>query len=351
MNTAEKQILARRREKPFIVSDLHMHSMGESVFQYIEIKMHQLLRDENAEKYDEILVIGSYDRSVIVSEHEKDGKLTNWQRPTAEVFENKLILKCFPGKDYVRHYASLVASYFALQGKRSDHVSYILPTEKECWTAVDSLALETVEVTDAVVLGVELFNFTDENTIWQGDDEIFWATERLESGKQVTYLIVQFSFWADILYRIVHKIAKLGHKKVIFTAKLGGIAEDIIPNATLATGNTGYINGQFIKWKNVFEKSKSDLLMKGSHINSPSVLFEVSEWVNYFHKFTFVDSEVGYFALAAKEANLDFGYMHFVSNNLTKIHDEDLSNERSIEVLEKRKKLNAEIQRLIKEVI
>lgn len=350
MNTTEN-ILSRRRVKPYVVSTLDMHNMGATVFQYIEIKMHQILRELTPSDFEEIVIIGQYDRNCSISDYEKDGKLTNWQRPTIEVKDRRVIVKCFPGKDYVKHYASLIASYFALKQQKYDHVVYILPTEEECWSEVYSLPLDTLEKSDAVVVGASLFDFTSESTLWQGNDQYLWATEELPNGRKVTYLIIQFSFWADILYRIVHYLAELGHKKIIFTAKLGGIDEKIIPNETLATGDVGYINGQLITWKNIFRDSKSDILLNGAHVNSPSVLYEVKDWVNLFNKFTFVDSEVGYFAKAAKEAGVDFGYLHFVSNNLSKIHEQDLSNERSREVLEKREKINQEIRRLIKEVI
>ena len=352
MNTLE-HILSRRKLKPFVISDLEVHSMGPSIFKYIEIKMHHLLRGEESLKFNEIIVVGQYDRDCIVSKYEKDGKLENWQRPTVEILDDVLVLKCFPGKEYVRHYASLVASYFSLRGEKNDHIFYIDPTDEECWNAVYALPLDMVEKSDAVVIGAGLFDFTGDETLWQASEfeKIVCANEILPNGRSVSYLMIQFSFWGDILYRIVHCLASLGHKKIIFTAKLGGIDPNISPNETLATGNLSCINGQIQEWDNLFDQVSSTKLVKGYHISSPSVLFETKDWVEFFNNFTFVDPEVGYFAKAASEAKIKCGYLHFVSNNLSVSHEEDLSNEREKDILEKRQNLQAEIVKLVKEVV
>lgn len=339
------------KKYPFVVTDSKSHSMGKSLEKYVDIKMHQFIRDVNTDEYNEIVVVGEYDREAIISKYEKTGKLTNWQRPTAEVIDNTLFIKCFPGIDYVHHYASLISSYLAIKGKKYDHVSYILPTEEKCWEAVLNLPLEVVEKSDAVVIGSGLFNFTNEETIWQGNDQFLWATEELSNGKCVTYLIFQFSFWGDILYRLVKYLSDLGHKKIFFTAKVGGIDSSIIPNQTIATGDICYINGEIIKWNNPFAKVSSNIMITGSHINSPSVMYETHDWVKFFNKFVLVDSEIGYFVKAAYEEKMDFGYLHFVSNNLSQAHEEDLSNERSEEVIHKREILNNEIGKLIKKVV
>ena len=340
-----------RQLLPYTVNDPHAHSMGKSLTKYVDIKMHQLIKDVDSDLYDEIIIIGDYDRSVVISKYEKGGKLTNWQRPTAEVINNTLYIKCFPGIDYVRHYASLISSYLAINGKRFDHVTYILPSEEKCWNEIYKLELDALELTDAIVVGSGLFNFTDTGTVWQGTDKFLWAVEQLPNGKNVTYLIVQFSFWGDIFYRLVTYLGELGHKKIIFTAKVGGINPTIIPNQVLATGNLGYINGEIIKWDNPFFGIESDLVYEGTHINSPSVMYESKDWVKLFKDFPLVDSEIGYFAKAAFESGMEFGYLHFVSNNLSRLFKEDLSNERSKSITEKREKLNKDIERIIKKVI
>ncbi len=350
MNLEIEKILHRKRNKPFVITNLTMHSMDASVFEYIEMKMHQKLRMD-VSGYKEVVVVGMYDRSCEISDHEKTGKLTNWQRPTVEVVDDVLILKCFPGKDYVAHYASLVASYFALKGLPFDNVSFVIPTEQECWDAVYALPLDVIEKSDAIVVGSGLFNIAGETVLWQGNDEFLWASEVLENGKKISYAIFQFSFWGDILYRIIHVLAELGHTQAIFTAKIGGIDDQIIPNDTLATGSLTSINGEIVKWDNIFEAVQSEKLLVGTHVNSHSVLLETKDWVRLFSTFTFVDSEVGYFAKAAKEADLAFGYLHFVSNNLSKIFSEDLSNERSEVVIKKRSVLNSEIGKIIKKTI
>ncbi|MFF4822661.1 hypothetical protein ACFY20_06370 [Streptomyces sp. NPDC001312] len=91
------------------------HTMSrESLLRYLEIKVHHLIQDHGC---DSIRVIGGYDRTTIVSRYEKGGKLFNTERPTAEVHGHDLVVKAFPGADYVQHYALIIASYLAMTGR------------------------------------------------------------------------------------------------------------------------------------------------------------------------------------------------------------------------------------------
>src|SRR6185369_9377621 len=89
-----------KRTKPI---DWMKHTMCATALEsYLKLKVHHLvdLRD-----WSKIIVIGEYDRECCISEREKNDKLFNWHRPTAEVVGDDLFIKCYPGRDYVYHYA------------------------------------------------------------------------------------------------------------------------------------------------------------------------------------------------------------------------------------------------------
>ncbi|MFZ1721438.1 MAG: hypothetical protein WAU07_02950, partial [Microgenomates group bacterium] len=161
----------------------------------------------------------------------------------------------------------------------------------------------------------------------------------------------KFSFWGDIIGRITTKLSDLGHKRIVFTAKCGGIQPHFIPNKQLITGSKTYIEGQLLTWDNMFSNCKDTYLAHGVHFTSPSPVYETSELLTYLGNFDFVDSEIGHFAKSAHKSGMSFGYLHFISNNLTKIYNEDLSNERMESVLQKREQVMKNIQSLLYQVV
>ncbi|KAE9963290.1 hypothetical protein EG328_011516 [Venturia inaequalis] len=75
--------------------------MGTSLPRYLEMKMHQALRERC---YDRIVVTGAYARTAPLEEvfqGEKTDKDFNWQRPTALLVGKELHIRCFPGNDHV----------------------------------------------------------------------------------------------------------------------------------------------------------------------------------------------------------------------------------------------------------
>jgi hypothetical protein len=333
---------------PYCIPSAARHSMGASLLKYLEIKIHPLVKQA---KYSKLLVVGEYDRAAPMSFHEKDGKLSNWQRPTAVLDGDTLLIKCYPGYEYVRRYASLFASYFQITGiKNPACVSYLLPSEEQCWKPILETELGTVPVSDWLIIGSGIEEIAN-GEIWQGTDRYLWTQTQI-GEKTATFLIFQHSFWGDILERLVLHLVALGHKRVIFTAKVGGIKEEHIPNASLATGGLSFVEGEVTEWDNIFADVTHPKLFKGDHFNSPSVLYEVDNWLQYMDKFHFVDSEIGHFARGAQRAKAEaFGYIHFISNRLSQLYPEDLSNERDPVILQKRELLKKDIRDIIEQVI
>ena len=138
--------------------------------------------------------------------------------------------------------------------------------------------------------------------------------------------------------------------RFIYSGKLGTLNPYLVPNLTIATGNSSILpNGKFIRWNNVFENIVDDQVYKGVHITVPSVLQETKKWLK-IHKnnVDFVDPEIGHMALAAYNNQVEFSYFHIISDNLSTKFESDLSNERKADVIESRKKLYRKIGTVIK---
>ena len=113
--------------------DARQHTMNaRRLFRYLEIKVHHLIQERD---WASIRVTGEYDRGCVISANEKNDKPFNWQRPTAEIHGDGLVIKCFPGMDYVRHYALIIATYLNMTGRYRSQVHYQLPGEPLCRAA------------------------------------------------------------------------------------------------------------------------------------------------------------------------------------------------------------------------
>ena len=286
------------------------------------------------------------------SRYEKKDKMFNWERPTAEIIGEDLYLKCFPGREYVRHYASIIATYLALHHRKWEHVCYILPDESESWKALTCSNLKDVPCGDVAILGYGLDSLIHSGDIaWEGQGSFSWACKDIGRVK-VIFIGCRHSFWADVAGKIVTLLAKKGFKRIIYVGKLGALQPNLIPNETLATGNTSFVDGEIMHWKNFFDFAKGDPeIIFGDHYSCPSILFETIEWLDKVRNYCFVDPEIGHMAKAANSESIEFSYLHILSDNLCRKYDEDLSNERSGDTKEKRKKLLEKVRSLIEEGI
>ncbi len=334
--------------EPFVIHRINDHTMGPSILQYLDIKIHHFIKEAN---YKKVIVLGEYDRHAEISKYEKKGKKANWQRPTAVVEDSVLYIKCFPGIDYVRHYASLIATFLTLNDYPVKDVKYILPSEEECCNALDIKKIKKIPRGHTLVTGYALPEISgiDEEQ-WDDDGQYRWVSKQV-GNKSVTYLAVQYSYWSDILRRLITALGELEFNSMIYTAKVGGMNREHIPNFHLATGDKSLVEGEVVEWQNIFANIKHPELLSGFHINSPSVLFENKQWLGKMDRFDFVDSEVGQFAKGASGLGVNFGYLHYIANNLTNPHPEDLSNERDVNVLNKRHRIKGKIAELINDVI
>jgi hypothetical protein len=329
----------------YTYSTYNKHSMGESLKKYIEIKLIEEIFDDKIKK---IKVVGDYDRVKGISIKEKNDKLFNYKRPTTIINGEVAIIKCYPGVDYVYHYASLIDTYLKIIGA-DKKIDVEFPTEEEIYAELSKSNLLTVPRVKTVILGYVIgFEHFSNDKNWKGNGDFLWKS--IDDDKIL--LGCKHSYWGDISGYIVSILASLGVKNIVYVGKLGTLNNDNIPNETIATGSKSlFIDGSSVEWNNMFSDEKSIFIKDGVHFTLPSIIQETNEWViNNCEKIDYVDPEIGHMAKSALDNNINFSYIHIVSDSLVKKYDEDLSNERKEEILEKRKKLIKVIGDCIKKI-
>ncbi|MEV4333493.1 hypothetical protein AB0K02_23615 [Streptomyces sp. NPDC049597] len=320
------------------------HTMGEdSLLRYLQIKVHHLIQTQ---PWDSIRVIGGYDRQAVISTHEKTGKLFNWQRPTAEAHGRDLVVKAFPGTDYVHHYALIIATYLAMTGRAAHTVTYQLPDPALCHAAVDLLELDLDG--DLVIVGWGLAHLAPADGVWTRGPGYAWQRTVLH-GRQVVYLGFHHSIWGDVAGRVVARLAALGARDVVYVGKVGALDPEIEPNTVLATGNESLVGGALVTWDDFFADfaAAQPGVHTGVHVTSPSILLEDRDWLTKHAEHAFVDPEIGPMGAAARHAGIGFGYLHVISNNLARHYPADLSNERHRDVVRRRTALVDRIRDII----
>lgn len=330
-----------------IVRDPSTHTMGNSLFSYLDMKIHHYIKEA---QYKKIIVVGNYDRQKVIANNEKGGKAFNWQRPTAELVGDVLYIHCPTGHDYVPHYASIIGSYLSLIGKDHYCVSYVPPTEDDCWRLIESSNLKDFYPSEFIVYGYGVPQISRADK-WEGTGPFKWTRVRIRNT-DVTFLGCEFCVWGDISGRLVKYLAQVKKiKRFVYVGKLGSTNPTYVPNQYLASGNTSLLNGTYVRWDGVFDSIPLDrIVKKGVHLTMPNVLMETKEWLARHREYDFLDPEIGHMGYAAFKTSIEYGYMHIISDNLAKKYPEDLSNERIGTVLVKRKALLDKIRGIIEMV-
>lgn len=321
------------------------HTMPpDRLLRYLEIKVHHLIQDHT---WNSIRVVGDYDRTAVVSRFEKTGKLFNIERPTATAHEGDLVVQAFPGADYVRHYALIIATYLAMTGRPDGIVSYQPPGQEECLAALGALDLDLDG--DLVIVGWGLPNLAPEHGQWTSGSGHSWQRAEI-AGRRVVYLGFHHSIWGDAAGRVVTRLAELGAGDVVYVGKVGSLNGRVEPNAWLATGSTSLVAGSLVTWDDFFGDFALTQpgVQTGLHVSSPSTLLEDRNWLaQHAASYAFVDPEIGPMGAAARQAGIKFGYLHVISNNLAAYYAADLSNERHGDVLRRRAELVDRIRTII----
>lgn len=225
-------------------------------------------------------------------------------------------------------------------------VKYKLPTSETIYQEIKKSSITEVQNVKTVILGyVEALETLSDDKEWKGGGDFKYKN----ITNDIILLGCEHSYWGDISYYVVKKLAEQGVQNVIYIGKLGSLESRDRPNEKIATGNHSiFHDGAEVKWNNIFKNYCDNDIVDGVHYTIPSVLKETKEWVeNNKNKIMFVDPEIGQMAKAAVENDIIFSYLHIISDNLTKDYTEDLSNERKTDVKKKREKLLSKIKGII----
>lgn len=344
----------QQQQLEIVSTDAHCMGMGDYLYHYVQPKIHPEIRNR---KWGRIIVRGCYNRepSAKSSDLEKRDKDFNWHRPTtSEKDDHTLYLNCFPGESYVRHYASLVATFLSLTGRDPSIVEYELPTESDCLEPLLRSNLPDMGQVDIVLVGYVQQLEDLVSGPWEGkgnSNNIFaWKKSRTRAGQPVALLGCMPSFWGDISGHLIRVLRKLNSIKCfLYIGKGGSLSPEDIPNKTLATGERSFIGERAINWYNVLQpdidRTSSKLVATGKHVTVQTPLCESDVWLQEWQtKSRWVDCEVGHMAQACNELGLAFGYLHIVSDNLWKPLPYNISNERLEAVVVDRQKLLGEIR-------
>lgn len=321
------------------------HTMGNSLERYLDIKIPSALKQND---FNRIVVRSVFDRTEGISTGEKNDKLFNYMRPTVFMKDMTAYVNCFPGFDYVFHYANIMKTYFGIKNINVP-IEISLPTEIQCCDELINSGLCEIPTVDTVIMGyVESLQFLSSESNWKGEKNFLWKSVQTNHCKAIL-LGCKHTYWGEIAGKIVMQLAKMGVKKVIYSGKLGTLSSDIKPNYMLATGNRSILpNGQEVTWKNIFTSVTDSRVFSGVHITVPSVLQETKSWLSLHQgKAIYVDPEIGHMANAANQCGIAYSYLHIVSDNLSKKFASDLSNERKKEVISERRHLTQIIGKYI----
>ncbi|KAJ5096029.1 hypothetical protein NUU61_005385 [Penicillium alfredii] len=347
------------------------HMMHGSLQAYIDTKIHPLVRSRI---WPRIVVRGHYARTgdnVLVSPLEKRDKRFNWHRPTAAVvMEGKggsqdaitLEICCFPGRDYVQHYALLIASHLALRGITAtmSAVEYIPPSREQCIDLFLQSNLRWMGQVDTVVLGyVDYLASTDPPVAWEtgtdAPDQFFaWKQFHRDDGSVVAFVGSMMSLWGDIIGNLVRVLRQLnGVSRVLYMGKAGSLRPQDPPNEVLATGNVSHMDCTVRSWKSTLDGTLANItaipnLSHGVHVTVPTPLVETDAWfAQWEDRAQWVDCEVGHLVEACQADGIQFAYLHFISDNVARHYPQSLATERDGVVLQARQRVLDTMRRVL----
>lgn len=260
----------------------------------------------------------------------------------------KARLNCFPSKNLCFHYASIIATYWALKGQRLN-VSLNLPTPTQTEQVFHRSNIQALGPVDIAIIGLvhhldHLHEGDWESGPGEVEHDIFrWKKFTSPRGDTVALIGCLEKIWGDASYHLLHSIYTQSKIKcVIYIGKAGALSARYSPNEWIATGERAVVDNETIAWKSPLTASLHDArrVAYGPLVTVPTTLCETREWLEEWSpKADWVDCEVGYIAKAAAELKVAFGYLLIVSDNLQISSGEDLSNEESEVVVKKREKL------------
>ncbi|KAK5079745.1 hypothetical protein LTR70_008822 [Exophiala xenobiotica] len=346
------------------------HTFGQSLLRYITSKIPIADLPQRPSR----VIVRPYrsGEELYLSLNTKTDKLFNRQRPYLRYVEptDTLEVLCIPGNDSIKHYASLVATYYGLVTFGNKVLTqYSLPRRLECDSWLRASNLRELSGVRTVVLGyVERLNRAGASPqCWNSGIEVDDPTRKLFAWQihrptdsdrgfgrgPIAFLGCLFNFWGDIAASLVQVLHQLCHvHEIIYIGKAGSLREDDEPNNVISTGNTSWLNDAQVTWNDALQRALSDYcppeVQTGENTSVFSPIEETHEWLSTWRKRSrWVDCEVGYLAQACNNNCISFGYLNIISDNVARWYEHDLSNERLEIVQEKRKGLLSVIESVL----
>lgn len=266
-----------------------------------------------------------------------NSKRFNYLRPAFTLGPHK-VLTCVvpPGSDYLYHYGRLIATALHITGSTAaTYVNHSTDSVRDSFIDRHLPALGRAKV--AILGYVEQLSLGGS---WHSTGA--FATQPLiTDGQQRTLLIgSKVSFWGDLGGSLVRGLGERGIDYVIYVGKAGALRSGIVPNLTLATGTTSAGRDGVAAWATrlqIEEYRGVTVLTGGRHVGLPSPVDETIPWYESCRsRYDLLESEVHSMARSAA-GNMDFDYLHIVSDVLGDNQETGLHNERSNAVRDNRR--------------
>ncbi|EPE31179.1 hypothetical protein GLAREA_04146 [Glarea lozoyensis ATCC 20868] len=348
-----------------MTADPQSHTMGDKLIPYVAPKIHSCIQTNT---FSSIFVIGEHLRShpALITSNEKADKPFNWQRPTASIIKRPegdvLQLNVLPGPAYVEHYAALLSTYFASKaftGSSMPSVYYQLPSSDAAINLFAASNLRHLGPVDFAIIGYvdSLHNSTGPGewdtatqTLDGEEPPLFaWKKRVLPDKSVVAFVGCTACYWGDIGGQLIRSLSELnGVREAIYVGKLGTLNERYLPNSVLATGSSSiFMDGGVVEWDSILKRAVqgSSIVKDGVHLTVPTTIYETKEWAREMKtKGDWVDPEIGNMARISKEKGVGFGFLHVVTDNLSREGLEGLVNERKSTIVAARKELLCEVE-------
>lgn len=278
-----------------------------------------------------------------------------------QVSKDTIRLDCFPTRNLCLHFASVIATYLALNERRDPSITIELALPKPALTeqVLHQSNLPRLGPIHTAIIG-HVHHLEDlADGAWEGGEDersegnIFrWKKfSSVPAGKPVALIGCSEKIWGDACYYLIQALSQLsGVQRVVYIAKAGALSEEYASNEWIATGEAAHLGDTRIAWTSPLKEALQDSRRTawGPVATVATTLCEDQEWLRTWSpRVKWVDCEIGYMAKASNELGISFGFLHIVSDNLCTPGGEDLSNEDEPRVVEKRKPLYKEIVRIL----
>jgi hypothetical protein len=334
-----------------VTTDPANHTMGDSVHAYVTQRVaHTLLTRAYAEQMP-VEVHGIYPHHLDqvvpgavrlpADRVTPPGKVYNTVRPLyfraprEDGGGHRLIVAVPPGRDYVMHYASLVAHHAAVHGAGRDALRRVVryPVAESSLAEWTGLA-HFVRAGDRILIGyaqqlVPLLVATGAHIVRESANAYYGAVRlRFPGGEQVCALGVRFSFWGCMSARLAEDCRRRGVREIIYAGKLGALTSpgDLYRRLFVPSGYVHFASPP--RLLDPAECPPNPLLERypdldsGVHMSVGTVLEEDVQQRAHARRFavTSIDNEISQIAAAlasvAGEPTTAFSAIHFATDYL-----------------------------------